>query len=93
MTADEAIAIVDEKVKSRTRYEDRHPLMKGSEIPNDFLDEVLVKEIKKLRQDCDDLEEALSELLDEDDDKYEDFMEDDCEDYEEWGDEDGIPFD
>lgn len=84
MTADEAIAIVDEKVRSRTRYEDQHPLMKGSGIPNDFLDEVLVKEIKKLRQDCDDLEEALSELLDEDDDEYEDFMEDDCDDcYEE----------
>lgn len=94
MTADEAIAIVDEKAKGRTRYEDRHPLLGGSGTPNNFLDEVLVEEIKKLRQDYDELKETLSELLchgDEGD--YEDLMDDDSEDYEEWEAEDEIPCD
>ncbi len=40
MTPDEAIRIVDSKAQGRTRYEDRH----------DFLDEILVAEINRLRE-------------------------------------------
>lgn len=40
MTADEAIAIVESKARGRTRYEGQEP----------FVDEVLVAEIRKLRE-------------------------------------------
>lgn len=79
MTADEAITIIDENTRGRTRYEDQH----------DFLDEVLVKEIRELRQKCSSLEEELSQRVDDDydDDDWEncydlDDLDDDDYDYD-----------
>ena len=70
MTPDEAIALVDKKAKGRTRYEDKH----------DFLDEVLVKEIKSLRKRVDELTEGLVQIIRSDDDN-EDFDDPDDSDY------------
>jgi hypothetical protein len=49
MTVDEAIAIVESRARGRTRYE-------GSPAP---LDEVLVAEIERLREEVADLRHAL----------------------------------
>lgn len=57
MTPNEAMAIVDSKARGRTRYEDQH----------DFLDEVLVEEIRSLRKKVDELTEKLAQSSDLDD--------------------------
>ena len=55
MTADEAIAIVKSKSSGRTRYEGRP----------DYIDEVLVNEIERLRAKLEDCTNRYCNLLDQ----------------------------